>query len=50
MVVSENGAIVGSHNLITQGITFGTAELSLQVMDPRFAVDLAAFTKRLLGE
>jgi phosphatidylserine/phosphatidylglycerophosphate/cardiolipin synthase-like enzyme len=50
MVVSEKGAIVGSHNLITQGITFGTAELSLQVMDPRFAVNLTAFTKRLLGQ
>lgn len=46
ILVSEQEAIVGSHNFVTQGVTLGTAEIALHVKDPVFADDLKKFIEK----
>lgn len=37
LLATDHGAMVGSHNYVTQGVSFGTAESSLISKDPSFA-------------
>lgn len=37
LIATEQGAIMGSHNFVEQGVNFGTAELALLVRNPEFA-------------
>ena len=37
LLATENGAMIGSHNYVAAGVTFGTAELTLQRNDNQFA-------------
>jgi phosphatidylserine/phosphatidylglycerophosphate/cardiolipin synthase-like enzyme len=41
VLASEHEAIVGSHNYISAGVTFGTAELALRRQDSQFARNAA---------
>ncbi len=43
IITTEQGAIVGSHNYVTPGIRFGTAEIALLRRDPVFSAGLHAF-------
>lgn len=43
VLVSETAAMVGSHNYISQGVTFGTAEIALFWNNPAFAAALKDF-------
>lgn len=37
LLASESTAMIGSHNYVTEGVKFGTAEIALYREDPRFA-------------
>jgi phosphatidylserine/phosphatidylglycerophosphate/cardiolipin synthase-like enzyme len=37
VIATEKGAIVGSHNYVSQGVWLGTAEIALLNQDPAFA-------------
>lgn len=37
LIATEQGAIIGSHNYVSAGITLGTAEIALLNTDPEFA-------------
>ena len=37
LIATEQGAIIGSHNFVEQGVNFGTAEIALLVRDPEFS-------------
>jgi len=37
LLVTEHGAMLGSHNFVEQGVNFGTSEIALFVRDPKFA-------------
>jgi len=43
VLASEKAAIVGSHNYISQGVSFGTAEIALVNEDPAFSLELQTF-------
>ncbi len=43
VLATENGAMVGSHNYIQQGVKWGTAELALCYEDPTFSKQLKTF-------
>ncbi|HJP96622.1 MAG TPA: phospholipase D-like domain-containing protein [Candidatus Saccharimonadales bacterium] len=43
VLASEREAMVGSHNFISAGVTFGTAELAMHRKDPQFAQDAAQY-------
>lgn len=45
LIASDRGAVIGSHNYVTQGVSFGTAEIALISRDPEFA---AAITEALI--
>lgn len=40
VLVTDQGAMVGSHNYVVQGVNFGTAELALRSSSPDFARQL----------
>jgi cardiolipin synthase len=37
LIATEQGAMMGSHNFIQAGVTFGTAEIAMRVRDPEFS-------------
>jgi len=43
VLASEHEAMVGSHNYISAGVAFGTAELAMRRKDPQFAQAAATF-------
>jgi phosphatidylserine/phosphatidylglycerophosphate/cardiolipin synthase-like enzyme len=43
IITTEQGAIVGSHNYVTNGVSFGTAEIALIRYDPAFSAALRTF-------
>lgn len=43
VLASESEAMVGSHNFISAGVTFGTAELAMRRKDPQFAQAAAQY-------
>jgi hypothetical protein len=43
VLASEKAAMVGSHNYISQGVTFGTAEIALHSKDPTFSHNIRTF-------
>ncbi len=45
VLATEKSAMVGSHNYVTQGVTFGTAEIALLRHDAVFSVSLREFIK-----
>jgi hypothetical protein len=48
VLVSEQAALVGSHNYIAQGVRFGTAELAIKSTDVNFGSNLRAFMEQQL--
>jgi phosphatidylserine/phosphatidylglycerophosphate/cardiolipin synthase-like enzyme len=48
LLATEQGAMVGSHNFVSHGVSLGTAELALRVMDPEFARQAIATVRRQL--
>jgi phosphatidylserine/phosphatidylglycerophosphate/cardiolipin synthase-like enzyme len=40
VIATEQGAMVGSHNYVTQGVNLGTAEIALLSLDPDFSRDV----------
>ena len=48
ILASEREALLGSHNYITQGVTFGTAELALHTTDRACINALRSFMKQQL--
>lgn len=49
LLVSEQSTMIGSHNYVTIGVNFGTAELSLLRHDPDFAVKSRQFFEELVA-
>jgi phosphatidylserine/phosphatidylglycerophosphate/cardiolipin synthase-like enzyme len=49
VLVSENEALVGSHNYVIQGVQLGTAEIALHVNDPGFADATRSFMREQLS-
>jgi phosphatidylserine/phosphatidylglycerophosphate/cardiolipin synthase-like enzyme len=50
LLVTEQGAMLGSHNYVTQGVRLGTAEIALQLRGPEFGeAALAALLSQLEG-
>lgn len=49
VLASEHEVMVGSHNYISAGVTFGTAELALRRHDPQFARAAADFIAQEVG-
>jgi len=49
ILVSENAAMVGSHNYVVQGVNLGTAELALKSTDPIFGQYLREFMERQIA-
>lgn len=48
LLASEQGAMIGSHNYVSIGVKFGTAEIALRRNDPEFSLKaVEAFTKQL---
>lgn len=43
VLASEQGAMLGSHNYVIQGVRFGTAELALKSLDSAFSLELRSF-------
>lgn len=50
LLVSEQSTMIGSHNYVTVGVNFGTAELSLLRHDPAFSVRAKDFFETLVTE
>lgn len=48
LIVTEHGAMLGSHNFVDVGVKLGTAEIALQVLDPAFAKAAEAKLTKLL--
>ncbi|HEU4967136.1 MAG TPA: phospholipase D-like domain-containing protein [Candidatus Saccharimonadales bacterium] len=48
LLVSEKSTMIGSHNYVTIGVNFGTAELSLLRHDPEFSLKSRQFFEQLL--
>lgn len=40
ILASESDTLIGSHNYVTAGVNFGTAEIALRVMNPDFSRNL----------
>jgi len=49
VLASEQGAMLGSHNYVMQGVLFGTAELALKALDPELSIKLRDFMKAQLA-
>jgi len=49
VLASEHEAMVGSHNYISAGVSFGTAELAMRRKDPQFARAAATFIAQEAG-
>lgn len=49
LLATEQAAMIGSHNYVTAGVSFGTAELTLLRRDPDFAREAAQHIVRQLG-
>ena len=45
LIASEQGAIIGSHNYVTHGVNFGTAEIAIRRYDPAFAHEALSLLK-----
>jgi phosphatidylserine/phosphatidylglycerophosphate/cardiolipin synthase-like enzyme len=50
ILASERAVLVGSHNYVTQGVQFGTAEIALCSTDPIFIQALKSFVQQELVE
>lgn len=50
VILSDGRALVSSHNYMSNGVTWGTAEIGLQSDDPAFAEDVRAALRRQLPE
>jgi phosphatidylserine/phosphatidylglycerophosphate/cardiolipin synthase-like enzyme len=50
VLASEKAVIIGSHNFVSQGVTFGTAEIALLRQDPAFARNAVQALRRQLDE
>lgn len=48
VLCSEKAAMIGSHNYVSQGVRFGTAEVALQVRTPAYAAALQQFMQTML--
>jgi len=48
LLASERGAMIGSHNYVTQGVNFGTAEITVQRYDSAFAQNALNILKEYL--
>jgi phosphatidylserine/phosphatidylglycerophosphate/cardiolipin synthase-like enzyme len=48
LIATEQGAMIGSHNYVIQGVNFGTAEIALKVLSPEFSRRAVAALKRQL--
>lgn len=48
ILVSEKSGMIGSHNYVSQGVHYGTAELALLCSSPEFLQQLRAQTKSLI--
>jgi phosphatidylserine/phosphatidylglycerophosphate/cardiolipin synthase-like enzyme len=48
LIASEQGAMLGSHNYVTHGVNFGTAEIAIRRYDPAFAHDALRALQQLL--
>jgi hypothetical protein len=48
LLASEHGAFVGSHNYVTHGVNFGTAEIAIRRYDPAFALGTLEVLKQHL--
>lgn len=47
LLATEQGAMIGSHNYVVQGVNFGTAEIALRRQDTAFGREVAALAKDL---
>jgi phosphatidylserine/phosphatidylglycerophosphate/cardiolipin synthase-like enzyme len=50
LIVNEHGAMIGSHNYVTHGVNFGTAEIAIQRYDSSFAQEALQILKQQLPE
>ncbi len=50
VIASEQGAIIGSHNYVTHGVNFGTAEIALRRYDQNFSRDAVNALRRHLPQ
>jgi phosphatidylserine/phosphatidylglycerophosphate/cardiolipin synthase-like enzyme len=50
LLVSERSTLIGSHNYVTIGVNFGTAELSLLRHDPVFSTRAREFFETLVAD
>jgi phosphatidylserine/phosphatidylglycerophosphate/cardiolipin synthase-like enzyme len=48
LIANEQGAMLGSHNYVTHGVNFGTAEIALRRYDPTFAYNSLRALQQLL--
>ena len=48
LLASEQGAFVGSHNYVTHGVNFGTAEIAIRRYDPAFTSSALGILKQHL--
>jgi phosphatidylserine/phosphatidylglycerophosphate/cardiolipin synthase-like enzyme len=48
LIASEQGAMIGSHNYVTHGVNFGTAEIAIRRQDPAFAREALDVLKQYL--
>ena len=48
LIASEQGAMIGSHNYVTHGVNFGTAEIAIRRYDPVFAQEALNILKQHL--
>jgi cardiolipin synthase len=49
IIATEKAAIIGSHNYVSAGVLFGTAEIALLRHDPVFAQEAIQLIDRLVG-
>lgn len=49
IIATESAAIIGSHNYVTAGVNFGTAEIALLRRDPAFSQSTVQFVQDLIG-
>jgi hypothetical protein len=48
LLATEQGAMIGSHNYVVQGVTLGTAEAAILRNDPQFSKQaIGVFRERL---
>lgn len=48
VLATDQGALVGSHNYVSQGVNLGTAEIALLCRQPAFAVEAVRFMKQYI--